>query len=356
MSEDARSSDRQRSGEGTTGDDTPSADAGTREVDAETSETDDGAVPNPMDAGEGGEVEHDPTAVFDALGDETRLAIVQELADRRRKGYDWTGATFSELRKAVGVRDAGRFNYHLDKLVGTFVVKDGDEYVLTTGGMEVAGAVRAGTYTDHRTFEVETDQRCPGCDRQVHAQYRSGTLLMTCPEHGVIFGNNIPGGAVAGRDPETVVALSDQKALHDVERAMQGACVHCWGEMSATTPVAPPPEQLPDDIDRDDLADEGGAHEYPQVLARFDCADCGMQMWIPVSGCIVSHPAVVAFHHERGVDIREQGYLDYAFMTGENGTVVSEDPVRVRVDVELDGDRLAVVLDETVAVVEVREA
>ena len=29
--------------------------------------------------------------------------------------------TFSELREAVGMRDSGQFNYHLDKLLGTFV-------------------------------------------------------------------------------------------------------------------------------------------------------------------------------------------------------------------------------------------
>lgn len=278
----------------------------------------------------------DPADAFDALGDETRLAIVETLADRRRRNWEWTGLSFSELRKAVGVRDAGRFNYHLDQLLDTFVVKDDGEYVLTTAGMEIAGAIRAGTYTERPQFRTSTDRSCPGCGTAVDVAYRHGTLLLTCPEHGAIFGNSVPGGAVADRDPSAVLALSDLKARRDVERARRGACVHCWGTMTATIPADPP-----------------GDAESDAVLARLACEDCGMVFCVPAAACVVDHPAVVAFHYERGVDIRELNYLDMEFLTGENGHVVSEDPVRVRVDVELDGDRLTVMLDESTAVVSV---
>jgi len=278
----------------------------------------------------------DPTDAFDALGDGTRLAIVETLAEHRRENWEWSGLSFSELRKAVGVRDAGRFNYHLDELLDTFVVKDDDEYVLTTAGLELAGAIRAGTYTERRRFRTSTDRSCPGCGAEIDVAYRHGTLLLTCPEHGVIFGNSVPGGAVADRDPADVLALSDLKARRDLERARRGACVHCWGTMTATMPAEPP-----------------GDEASEQVLARLACEDCGMVFRVPAAACVVDHPAIVAFHYERGVDIRELNYLDMEFLTGENGEVVSEDPVRVRVDVELDGDRLRVLLDESTAVVSV---
>jgi DNA-binding HxlR family transcriptional regulator len=51
---------------------------------------------------------------FEVLGNEIRTAMVLELADAGP-------LSFSELRERVGVTDSGRFNYHLEKLVGRFV-------------------------------------------------------------------------------------------------------------------------------------------------------------------------------------------------------------------------------------------
>jgi DNA-binding HxlR family transcriptional regulator len=51
---------------------------------------------------------------FEVLGNGIRTAMVLELADAGP-------LSFSELRERVGVTDSGRFNYHLEKLVGRFV-------------------------------------------------------------------------------------------------------------------------------------------------------------------------------------------------------------------------------------------
>ncbi|MFB6175614.1 MAG: hypothetical protein ABEI99_00435 [Halobaculum sp.] len=80
------------------------------------------------------------TAVFDLLSDETRLAIVTEL-DRARRDGEADGLRFSTLRGRVGAADSGRFNYHLKKLRGTLVRKDGDHYVLTPTGVRMAATV-----------------------------------------------------------------------------------------------------------------------------------------------------------------------------------------------------------------------
>ncbi|MFT4933083.1 MAG: DNA-binding transcriptional ArsR family regulator, partial [Natronomonas sp.] len=61
--------------------------------------------------------------VFAVLADDTRVAILQALWET--EDYE---ASFSELRDAVGMRDSGQFNYHLDKLVGPFVAKAEDGY------------------------------------------------------------------------------------------------------------------------------------------------------------------------------------------------------------------------------------
>ena len=53
---------------------------------------------------------------FTALSDATRIGILRTLWDAEDHE-----ATFTELREAVGMRDSGQFNYHLDKLTGRFV-------------------------------------------------------------------------------------------------------------------------------------------------------------------------------------------------------------------------------------------
>jgi len=87
------------------------------------------------EAGDSGAVGADPgetAATFGLLGDETRVRIVRALADAA------DGLRFSELQSRVGVRDPGRFNYHLEKLRGRLVEKSGETYVLTPAGADVA--------------------------------------------------------------------------------------------------------------------------------------------------------------------------------------------------------------------------
>lgn len=73
---------------------------------------------------------------FTLLSNETRVAIVRALAD----GSD-DALGFSELRSRVGVRDGGRFNYHLQKLRGRLVEKTAEGYALTAEGERVAKLV-----------------------------------------------------------------------------------------------------------------------------------------------------------------------------------------------------------------------
>jgi hypothetical protein len=85
----------------------------------------------------------DPAALSDALdllSDETRLAVVFELAAAEALP-DGEAVSFSTLRERVGVADSGRFNYHLDRLRERFVDRGPDGYRLTSQGVAVAATV-----------------------------------------------------------------------------------------------------------------------------------------------------------------------------------------------------------------------
>ncbi|WP_123536158.1 ArsR/SmtB family transcription factor [Halosimplex salinum] len=102
----------------------------------------------------------DPADAFAVLGDETRLAILRALADADEP------LPFSRLRERAGVRDSGRFSYHLRRLCEYFVRETDEGYELGhTGSRVVAATAAAGgesSAASAATGPVESDE-CPVC-------------------------------------------------------------------------------------------------------------------------------------------------------------------------------------------------
>lgn len=281
-----------------------------------------------------------PTAVFEVLGHETRLAIIEELAKPRRTEWRVAGLSFAELRTAVGVEDAGTFNYHLQALQDHFVGKLDGKYVLRNAGFYLAGAIRAGTYTERiEPRRTEIDLECPAHGVAIEAVYEQGFFRLECPEHGMVSANALPPGAALGRSMDDLLALADRDTRRMTEKIREGVCPHCWGPMETTVPSTPSPR----------LAD---GETTEMLFARFSCARCGMDVWSPATITVLDHPAVVSFYHQHGVDIRKRDTLEISFRDGSTGTVLGEDPTRIGVEFELDGDVLRLVLDGSLAVVE----
>jgi len=76
----------------------------------------------------------DPTDALEVLGNEIRMATLRELAEADGP------LTFTELRERVGVRDTGKFNYHLTKLCAYFVRETDGGYELGHAGSRVIAA------------------------------------------------------------------------------------------------------------------------------------------------------------------------------------------------------------------------
>src|SRR6056297_2375241 len=88
-----------------------------------------------------------PSEAFALFADETRVAIVEALAEQMSaEGTD--GLSFADLRRAVGVRDAGQFNYHLSKLCDRFVVKRDGKYYPRYAVLRLVGAIHEGSFTE----------------------------------------------------------------------------------------------------------------------------------------------------------------------------------------------------------------
>ncbi|PSP19868.1 hypothetical protein BRC61_08010 [Halobacteriales archaeon QH_10_65_19] len=73
----------------------------------------------------------------------------------------------------------------------------------------------------------------------------------------------------------------------------------------------------------------------------------------PVGAVVLDHPAVVAFHDEHGIDLRKTLVWELPWLFEDHATEESEDPHRMRVTPEVDGDRISLVLDGDMSVVSV---
>lgn len=259
---------------------------------------------------------------FEILSDETRVDILRVLADRLKDDPADPTLGFSDLRRAVGMRDSGNFNYHLDHLEGRFVRSTDDGYRIAPAGIEVVAALVAGIYGEgERLGPVEIGDPCPVCEEPLTATYEHNLLSVTCPEDHV-FRNTLPPGAIDGRSIEAVIELLTLTTKQHLALAVDGICPFCQAQLDWS--VQP--------IDREPL-------EFTN-----QCDRCGVRVEVPAIACVLHHPAVISFFYEHGVDVRERPLWAPEFYD----TVrldVSTDPVEVEVTIELDGDSLTATLD-----------
>ena len=175
----------------------------------------------------------DPLSVEKALniiGEETRAQIVVELGESvRDDGIVPAPLSFSELMERVDAEDSGRFNYHLDKLVGTFVYKTDDGYLLQPSGHFLYRAVVSGRLTDRETVDPFEVGACPDCGEALLAEYPANSCFyVRCPacetfQHAV----DLPASGFERRTPEAALTAAVRKRHHEVALLGQGVCHGC---------------------------------------------------------------------------------------------------------------------------------
>jgi hypothetical protein len=274
-----------------------------------------------------------PAEAFSVLGNETRLSILEALwrAESRPVG-------FSDLRRMVGIRDSAQFNYHLGELTDQYVEKTDDGYHLRHAGEKVVRAVIAGSFTQHPRLEpFGTGSDCTRCGAELLARYEDEMLTVDCPACGRRHGRySFPPGGLTDRSREEVLDAFDQRVRHLHCLAADGVCPECGGQVET------------------ELVEGGDCCLDGSLRAEHTCRQCAHELCSPVGLRLLDQSDVVAFHGTHGVDVSDTPYWELAWCVGDGAvTVLDDDPWRVRVDIELDGDRLAVTLDGDLDVVAV---
>jgi len=271
---------------------------------------------------------------FGALSHPRRLQILEALGERLTEAPEEPSVGFSDLRRRIGMRDSGNFNYHLDRLVGQFVRKTDDGYRLTAAGLQVVAAAISGVYEAGEPLgPAAIGDDCPACGAALTAQYEAGLLTVSCPD-GHEFRNQLPRGSVDERGLDGIVELLTLRTHQDMELASEGVCPVCNAQL-------------------DWSGEPSLGAEFPHFSNQ--CERCGAIVEVPVVVPLLADPAVVAFYHEQGIDIRRRPLWAPEFYRGVD-VETRTDPLRIDVAVAVDGETLTGTLDETLDVREVESA
>ncbi|WP_121741170.1 DUF7351 domain-containing protein [Natronorubrum halophilum] len=297
-----------------------------------------------------------PSDAFQALGNEIRMGILETMLERV-DGDGPSRVTFSELFEASEVDTSAGFAYHLEQLVGPYLRKhaEGDEngdsdvttagYELTYAGLQIARAIATGTYThrvDHPPIALE--EACPFCGREaLEAESTDNIVTVACAgcERRLLALGFPPSGLEAhGRSfPEAF----DRHHRHRLALMRDGVCPACAGAVTARV-----------DTPSSAVADELPADHMGHVQAVLECSTCGTEARCPVTLALLEHAAVVSFYRDHDRDVGDRPIWNVGHEWAE--TVLSEDPLAVRVVVELEDDVLALYVNERLEVVDVQRS
>jgi len=264
-------------------------------------------------------------APFELVTEEGRAAILGALATHQAENPTEPAMGFADLREAAGIRDSGNFNYHLEKLRPEYVTRTDEGYALTYAGLSLVGTLRAGVGAETTRGPKALDGTCGICGTGLTASYADGLLSVTCENDHQYPRDGLPPNAVAGRTLEEAVALQTRRTQHYCELVREGICPTCF-----------------DDVEREHRVLDAPRASHVIVAT---CEGCGTVSGSPIGTYLLREPAVVAFYHDHGVDVTDAPLWELDLPIVEP-TVRSEEPLRLSLSVDRDGERLTLVVDE----------
>jgi hypothetical protein len=292
--------------------------------------------------------ELDQETAFSLLADETRVRIVRELGAATASPE--TGIprlSYADLKSRVDIRDSGRFNYHLTKLVGKYVVKEDEGYRLRWPGMVLYRTLVAGLLTDEvdpaiGRFSVGT--ACHRCDEPIEAHLYETLFRVRCWSCNANYTDiYFPSHGLVDRSEEELLQAVHRRSRTILDSMTAGQCPWCASEVTAE--IHETDGSLPSLHDTRDL----------DTYVIYHCTDCTGFQYMPVSQVLLYHPVAIAFYHDRGKDLTAipKWKLKWA-VTDETTTIFDTDPWGFSVRIPLDGAELIAELDSDLDVVDSR--
>lgn len=298
-----------------------------------------------------------PDAAFSALGDETRVEILQAL------GAADEALAFSDLRDRVGMDDSGQFNYHLSKLVGHFVTRTDDGYKLRRTGERVVEAVLSGAMTETPELEpTRVDHSCEYCGAPVEVSYGAERVAVFCTECPGVYGEradderghlgslSLPPAGVAGRAAEELFRVAHVWGGQATRTAASGVCPRCSAPIDERVTVCE------DHDDGDGICGACGGRYA--VTVRFSCTNCIYDRGGAFGVTLLTETELLAFLTDRGIN-PITGFPLEAWRTALSDyeeEVLSVDPLEVRFSFSVEEETLTLTVEDGPSVVEVTKS
>lgn len=269
----------------------------------------------------------DPSEAFARLGNETRMDVLAALTDVEDGRVRPVTRGFTELFEATDEETTAGLSYHLRQLRDEYVEKTDDGYRLTYAGIAVVRQIAAGTFTERFDHEsIPVPDPCPFCEGDLEATGEDNVLTVACTDcDRDVLSLPFPPGGHATHDDEGLLAAFDRHHRHRVRLLREGTCPECGGATEQRVSVGGRPQ------------------------AELECSACGYGVRCPVALTVLEHPAVVSLFHQHGEDVRDRPVWNVGPEWTE--TVLSADPVCVRVGVRVGDEHLSLLVGETCAIV-----
>ncbi|WP_122090919.1 ArsR/SmtB family transcription factor [Halalkalicoccus subterraneus] len=275
-----------------------------------------------------------PADAFALLGNDTRIDILQALLDANA---DKTPVGFTELFERVDIADSANFNYHLQKLTDHFIKRTEDGYEFRHPGRKVVSSIFAGTLTDRAELGFfSVNGSCHTCEGNLHGWYVDEVLTVACVDCStVLVSYPFPPGGLEERTSEELLQAFHHYVRHHYCMAADGVCPECTGTVET------------------ELVNESDENSNFDLIVEHSCQRCGYSLQSSVGVNLLDNAEVLLFHSQRGIDLSTEPFWHFEWcVSNTRTTILSDDPLQIRVDIPCAGDELRVVLDETLSVTE----
>jgi hypothetical protein len=174
---------------------------------------------------------------------------------------------------------------------------------------------------------------CPTCGGQRTLTYEDDRVHVECDSCDTVAAFGVPPAAFADRDRTEIPAVAGRYLRSELSRLEHGFCPYCHGRVERHVTAASSDEQ------------PSGTDERTPVI-NYDCQQCGAEPTSSLTFSLAAHPAVVAFYHDHGVDIRDRSVWEFPVLDGESERIEGEEPFRASVTFSTGSEELTLTVDD----------
>lgn len=242
------------------------------------------------------------TDVFRLLADETRVDILRAVAiaqyELEEVGAGPVDLAFSEIYDHVDVGNTSKLSYHLGELTGTHLRKSEDGYALSHAGERIVRFILSGNYEQPDSFGPEPVAGiCVFCGEDaLEASLTHQFFRVDCTAcEQQVAGQPITPAQAKTRETVDLIRSVKLQSAEVYRQVRRGLCPECGARLSAEVTGVP----------------ESPLPASDSFLVTSHCEECLREYNSPLTYSVVYHPASVAFHWDRGVDVTSKGIWEF---------------------------------------------